>query len=209
LRIDAHHSCSPQYTLAYLSTILKRNRFEGSLFVGAPQPTPDYVLGIVAPIRHASPHPKLRGVRIASLDDLPKAASFGLPIDLAGLLPEVPAIAAQHPGIPLVIDHLGHPPTATWARDIEAAAQCPNVYCKLTGLSQFEQPRPHVHLALAIFGPNRLMFGSDWPRGLPEHAWKASLALFTQSIGAQPIEVREELLGGTAARVYGLGAGLH
>jgi L-fuconolactonase len=204
LRIDAHHSCSPQYTLAYLSSILKRNRFEGSLFVGAPQPTPGYVSGIIAPIRYASADPKLRGVQIESLDDLARATSFGLPIDLLGLLPEVPAIAAQHPAVPLVIDHLGHPPTGTWARDIEAAAQFPNVSCKLTGLSQFEQPRPHVQLALALFGPSRLMFGSDGPSGLPEHAWKASLALFTQSIGAQPIEVREELLGGTAARVYGL-----
>ena len=57
---------------------------------------------------------------------------------------------------------------------------------------------------LALFGPDRLMFGSDWPNGLPEHAWKAQLALFTQSIGAQTIEVREQLLGGTAARVYGV-----
>jgi predicted TIM-barrel fold metal-dependent hydrolase len=204
LRIDAHHSCSQQYTLAYLSTILKRNRFEGSLFVGAPQPTPDYVLGIIAPIRQASPEPKLRGVQIASLDDLPQAAGLGLAIDLVGLLPEVPRIAAAYPNQPLVIDHLGHPPTSTWARDIETAANFPNVYCKLTGLAQFDDPRPHVQLALSLFGPGRLMFGSDWPTGLPDRTWKASLALFTQSIGAQPIEVREELLGGTATRVYGV-----
>jgi hypothetical protein len=140
---------------------------------------------------HAS---SLRG-----LDDLPQAASFGVPIDLMGLLAEVPSIAAEHPGVPLVIDHLGHPAGGSWARDLEAAAACPNVYCKLTGLSLFVQPRPYVQLALALFGPGRLMFGSDWPRGLPEHSWKASLALFTQSIGAQPIDVREELLGGTAA----------
>jgi predicted TIM-barrel fold metal-dependent hydrolase len=48
------------------------------------------------------------------------------------------------------------------------------------------------------------MFGSDWPNGLPAYTWKASLAVFTQSIGSQPIEVREQLLGGTAARVYGV-----
>ena len=48
------------------------------------------------------------------------------------------------------------------------------------------------------------MFGSDWPNSLPEHAWKANLAAFTQAIGAQSIEVREELLGGTAARFYGI-----
>ena len=48
------------------------------------------------------------------------------------------------------------------------------------------------------------MFGSDWPASLPDHTWKENLALFTQSIGAQTIEVREQLLGGTAARFYAI-----
>jgi predicted TIM-barrel fold metal-dependent hydrolase len=48
------------------------------------------------------------------------------------------------------------------------------------------------------------MFGSDWPSSLPECSWKENLAAFTQAIGAQAIEVREELLGGTAARFYRL-----
>jgi predicted TIM-barrel fold metal-dependent hydrolase len=200
LRIDSQHSCSSQYTLAYLETILKRNRFERSIFVGAPQEVPEYVAGIIAPIEHAAPHRKLRGIRIASVEDLPAALAFGLPIDLAGLLPQVPAIAAAQPGVPVVIEHLGHPD----AEGLEAAAGFPNVYCKLSGLRLLDDPRGRVRLALGLFGPTRLMFGSDWPNGLPDHTWKAALALFTQSIGAQTIEVREELLGGTAARVYGL-----
>ena len=61
-----------------------------------------------------------------------------------------------------------------------------------------------VRRALALFGPSRLMFGSDWPSSLPDHTWKESFAAFTQALGAQPIEVREELLGGTAARFYAL-----
>jgi L-fuconolactonase len=69
---------------------------------------------------------------------------------------------------------------------------------------RFAEPRSYVRHALALFGPRRLMFGSDWPNALPEHSWKENLARFTQSIGAQSIEVREELLGGTAARFYAL-----
>ena len=57
-----------------------------------------------------------------------------------------------------------------------------------------------------IFGEDKLVFGSDWPNGLPQHTWKSALAVFTQAIGAQPIDVREQLLGGTAARVYRLAA---
>jgi L-fuconolactonase len=48
------------------------------------------------------------------------------------------------------------------------------------------------------------MYGSDWPSYLPVGTWKEALAAFTQAIGAQPIEVRDELLGGTAIRFYRL-----
>jgi L-fuconolactonase len=201
LRIDSHHSGNEQYTLAYLETILKRNRFERSIYVGPPREVPDHVAGIIAPVDSAAPHPKLRGIQIASAADFATAAAFGLPIDLLGLLPQVPQLAQAHPETTLVVDHLGHPGPVD---ALEAAARFPNVYCKLSGLRRFDDPRPRVRLALALFGPGRLMFGSDWPEGLPDHTWKAALALFTQSIGAQTIEVREELLGGTAARVYGL-----
>jgi L-fuconolactonase len=51
------------------------------------------------------------------------------------------------------------------------------------------------------------MYGSDWPSYLPEGTWKEALAAFTQAIGAQTIETREQLLGGTAARFYRLAVG--
>lgn len=87
---------------------------------------------------------------------------------------------------------------------MEAAARFPQICCKLSGLAMFRSPREYVQHALRLFGPRRLMFGSDWPHGLPQLTWKAGLALFTQSIGAQSLETREELLGGTAARFYGI-----
>jgi len=205
LRIDAHHSFSGRYPLEYLDSILKRNRFEGSILVSPPVPTPDFVKAIVVPSPELLGHPKVRGV----CHDF---ASGEIPGWLAGIerldvlhgLPLIPEIAQRHPRLPMVIDHLGAPPSATWAHDLEQAAQFPQVYCKLSGLLAFGEPRPYVRHALALFGPQRLMFGSDWPNSLPEHAWKASLAAFTQAIGAQAIEVREELLGGTAARFYGI-----
>ena len=204
MRIDAHHSCTSQYSLAYLESILKRNRFETSIFVGPPQPTPDYVAGIIAPIATFRPDPKVCGVQVSHINDMPHAAAQGLPIDLLHLLPEVTAIATTYPDRTLIVDHLGYPATDTWSRDIERAAEFPNVYCKLSGLTSFSEPRPYVQRAISLFGPSRLMFGSDWPNGLPHYTWKMSLAVFTQAIGAQPINVREQLLGATAAMVYGI-----
>ena len=206
MRIDAHHSHTDQYSLAYLASILKRSRFDKSLLVGSPQPTPEYVAGIIVPIDSFSIDPRIRAVQVRELSEVARAAALGLPVDLLKLLPHVAEIARQHPGVTLIIDHLGHPPSETWERDLERAAACPNVYCKLSGLTMFDDPRPYVHRALSLFGPARLMFGSDWPNGLPQHTWKSALAVFTQAIGAQPIEVREQLLGGTAARVYHLAA---
>jgi predicted TIM-barrel fold metal-dependent hydrolase len=210
LRIDAHHSHTDQYSLAYLESILKRNRFEKSMLVGSPQPTPDYVAGIIAPIDSfpiERPNDRrIRALQVRALPDVSRAATLGLPVDLLNMLPHVSEIARQYQGVTLIVDHLGHPPTDTWARDIELAAACPNVFCKLSGLTMFGEPRPYVQRALSLFGAGRLMFGSDWPNGLPRYTWKAALAVFTQAIGPQPIEVREQLLGGTAARVYRLAA---
>jgi predicted TIM-barrel fold metal-dependent hydrolase len=203
LRIDAHHSYSAEYPLLHLGTILKRNRFDKSLLVASVQPTPDFVAGIIVPVNQFTPDPRIRGVQVAQLGDLDRVPP-DLPIDLLGLLPDVPAIALLFPDRALIVDHVGFPPADSWDRDLEAAARLPNVFCKLSGLTRFGEPRPYVQRALGLFGPARLMFGSDWPNGLPEYTWKSNLAVFTQSIGAQPIEVREQLLGGTAARCYRL-----
>ncbi len=203
MRIDAHHSCSRQYPLAYLETILKRNRFERSILVGPPQDVPGFVGGIIAPVEAFRDDAKICGVQAVRMEDV-EAAPADLPLDVLGLLPHVPEIAARRPERAIVIDHLGWPAGESWVSDLERAAQFPNVYCKLSGLTLFGEARPYVRRALALFGPARLMFGSDWPNSLPEYTWKTNLAAFTQAIGAQPIEVREELLGGTAARVYRL-----
>jgi L-fuconolactonase len=216
LRIDAHHSFSEQYTLAYLESILKRNRFDGSILVGPLADTPDFVRGIIVPAAEwrddFTRHPKFRGIVVQGRLSVPDALHFPwselearrIPVDIAGDLSAIPGLAARYPNLPICIDHLGAPAADDWPRLLEAAAQFPLVCCKLSGLAMFPDPRPYVQHALRLFGPGRLMFGSDWPNGLPTHTWKASLAMFTQAIGAQSIETREELLGGTAARFYGI-----
>ena len=50
---------------------------------------------------------------------------------------------------------------------------------------------------------------SEWPVRLPDVTWKESLAAFTQSTGANPIEVREQLLGGATAEFYAISPPAH
>lgn len=219
MRIDSHHSFSERYTLAYLESILKRNRFEGGILVGAGcWPDGEFVKGIVvcgdrfsaAQLDECQTHPKFRGVCCAVRAGEPpeflgELERRGIPLDLPGELAAASEIARRFPALRIAIDHLGAPFGVDWAGMLEEAATHPNVFCKLSGLARMGPPaKARVRHAMTVFGPDRLMFGSDWPNSLPEHSWKENLAVFTQAIGAQPIEIREELLGGTAARFYSL-----
>lgn len=109
---------------------------------------------------------------------------------LAHQIPDVTALAAAVRDLRIVLDHLGKPaigtadaplpPSADWLRDIAALAQHPQVYCKLSGLPAETggvwtdaQVAPFLDAALEAFGPERLMWGSDWPvsiikAGVPE-----------------------------------------
>jgi L-fuconolactonase len=143
-----------------------------------------------------------------------------LPYDLL-LRPQhlklVARIAERVPKLRMVIDHIAKPPIAAqrldrWAEDIADAAQVPQVYCKLSGMITEADPRgwkaehlrPYVAHVLEHFGPDRLMFGSDWPVCTLAGTWKEVLAAFTQAAGPQTIEARDRLLGATAARFYRL-----
>ena len=185
MRIDSHHSFSERYPLDYLGSILKRNRFEKSILVGPPQPTPDYVAGIIAPIdSFSTPDPSIRGVQVRELPRRPESGASRPPDRPPEPAPAGPDIARAVPDRPLIVDHLGFPPPATWQRDIERRRRIPE------RLLQAERPddvqrAPPVRPARALsLRPRRLMFGSDWPNGLPQYTWKTALAVFTQAIGA-------------------------
>ena len=158
-------------------------------------------------------------VRPDVIRGLQEVARHGLPYDLLlrpQHLPLVPELAAQVPDLVLVLDHIGKPDTTNhqwddWATSIEQLAVLPQLNVKLSGLISeagrdwtAEQLRPYVQHVLSCFGPERCMFGSDWPVCLQAGTWKESLAAFTQAIGAQSMETREHLLGATARRVYRL-----
>jgi len=164
-------------------------------------------------------HPKFRGVRWSGSDecDFGELERRGLTLDLAPDLDMAARIADRYPGLRIAVDDLGRLSLVQtsfeeWARRLEKAAQAPNINGKLSGLitdapnqwtaAQFQ---PYARHALRTLGPERLMYGSDWPSYLPVGTWKEALAAFTQAIGAQPMEVREQLLGGTAMRFYGEG----
>jgi len=106
-------------------------------------------------------------------------AEFGFTFDLCLRHEQLPAateLARRVPEVTFVIDHLGKPDVRNqtlepWANDLKAFAALPNAVAKVSGLTteadwrnwQPAELTPYLRHALASFGPNRLMFGSDWP----------------------------------------------
>lgn len=226
MRLDSQVCFSPAHPPEHLEAILARNRFDGAILIVDGPTLPDtgpHIAGILVRPDHLVDDARVRGVcaPIESVNAtlVEELVNRRLPLDVEMRPADFPALlrfAEGTPGLRIAIDHLARPsfqqgPTEDWLRGMESAARLPNVFCKISGLlTEVALPwsaaplRPFAQHALAVFGSSRLMFGSEWPVRLPDVTWKESLAACTQSIGAQTMEVREQLLGGTAAAFYGL-----
>ncbi|MFE7120732.1 amidohydrolase family protein [Streptomyces sp. NPDC057654] len=152
---------------------------------------------------------------------LAAVAAAGLAYDLVVLdhqLPAARAAAAALPQLTFVLDHLGKPPIATgtlrpWADAVRALAEQPNTVCKLSGMVTeadwaawtVDGLRPYADTVLDAFGPDRLMFGSDWPVCRLAASYGEVLAAARElTDGLGPAE-RAAVFAGTAVRTYGLG----
>ncbi len=142
-------------------------------------------------------------------------------------LPTVAQFCARHEGHWLVLDHLGKPALHDWRREtaarwtegLRALAAMPHVVCKLSGLVTETrwQAGAGVHAvdrqlirdrfdqALEAFGPQRLMYGSDWPVCQLAAPYETVYQL-AQDWAASRLSAPEQqaFWGGNAVRVYGL-----
>ena len=134
---------------------------------------------------------------------------------LPGQLPVACELAKACENTKLILNHCGVPDIAgngldPWRQDIKAIAQIPNVICKLSGLmaycapgtSSLETIEPYVDHVLNCFGPNRMVWGSDWPvvnlaKGLPE--W---IAVTRKILGKLSADEASSIAYGTAQIVY-------
>jgi L-fuconolactonase len=132
-------------------------------------------------------------------------------------LPSAYETAKRHPAVRFVVDHLAKPPlrggeTARWAEGLESLAGSPNVTCKLSGLVTEADPSTwrtdglveYHRRAIEWFGPERCMFGSDWPVCLLAAEYADVLELLMRALDDLDAAERAEVLGGTAARIYRL-----
>jgi L-fuconolactonase len=173
-------------------------------------------------IRHQAqdePDPDWLG-RPEVLRGLRAVGAAGLAYDLLVLVPQLEVardVVARLPEVRFVLDHLAKPRIAAgdwepWAARLAALARLPNVTAKLSGLvtearwEEWDARRisPYARHALDVFGPDRLMYGSDWPVCTLAASYGEVFALARELIEELTEAERAAILGTTAARVYRL-----
>jgi L-fuconolactonase len=122
-----------------------------------------------------------------------------------------------HPDQPFVLDHCAKPvirkdEREPWGRYMRELARRPNLVCKISGLAteadwQHWTPaalEPYWQVVLEAFGPDRLLFATDWPVALlatSYQRWVDTVAEWTAPLSASE---RDAIWGGNAVRVYSL-----
>jgi L-fuconolactonase len=132
-----------------------------------------------------------------------------------GQLPLVTETVAAVPGVRWVLDHAGKPPISSgeldgWRADLAALAAHSSVAVKLSGLVTEadwdgwtpEDLAPVIEHTVAVFGPERVMAGSDWPVCLLAADYPAVQQTLTPLLASLDEAGRAAVLGGTAHAWY-------
>lgn len=151
--------------------------------------------GFAKHVKRFAANPLFRGIRVQSkliaellkadnVGDLALLAEHDLALDVNGG-PDSPAIvaelAARLPSLRIIQNHIGNvavtadAPPAEWVAAIQAAAQHPNVFCKISALVEGASRggnsapedlafyRPYIDVVWNAFGDDRVIYGSNWP----------------------------------------------
>lgn len=127
------------------------------------------------------------------------------------------ACVAENPNQKFVLDHMAKPSIRTgeydeWAAFIEKLAAYPNVWCKISGLMteadwkawKIEDFTRYIHHAIACFGKDRIMFGSDWPVCLLAGSYEDGIHIVKSLTMDFSTAEKEALWGGNAVEFYNI-----
>ncbi len=190
--------------------------------------------GVEEQLVQFSGHPKLVGVRHVIHDEpddnfilrkdflngITYLKKFGLTYDILIFprhLPNTIQFVSQFPEQLFVLDHIAKPlikdkKLSPWKEDIEKLVRFKNVYCKLSGMVteanvkywKQEDLIPYLDIIFAVFGPDRLMIGSDWPVCRVAGLYKQVMEVVLDYIETYPDEDKNKILGENAFNVYQL-----
>jgi L-fuconolactonase len=159
----------------------------------------------------------VRGDVMAGLGEV---AARGLTFDLlvhTRHLEHVVALAQRCPDLRMVVDHMAKPPVRggeveAWRASIDRVARMPTIWCKLSGLVTeanlsswtVDDLQPFVEHALDAFGPERMLFGSDYPVCLRAAGYARVLRAFRTLLADLGAGDRERIFSVNAVEFYNL-----
>ncbi|MCG7381746.1 amidohydrolase family protein [Paenibacillus sp. ACRRY] len=176
-------------------------------------------------------HPKFKGIRIMIqdmpdptiilepnfVDALREYAAEGFPIDLLLKHEQMQCalkLIQQIPTLRGVIDHLAKPPIhegtqEPWARYLAEMSEYPGIYCKLSGMVteagqvwRRENFVPYVRKVVELFGPERVLFGSDWPVCLLAAEYDQVMLILLDALPEQWGDIERQRLFGLNAKEF-------
>ncbi|WP_162342002.1 amidohydrolase family protein [Cyclobacterium salsum] len=131
-------------------------------------------------------------------------------------LPDALALVKRYPDQTFVVDHLANPDIAkgdwkTWARALAPFASMDQVYCKVSGMLtkagagwELSDLQPYFDTVMEVFGPDRVVFGGDWPVVLRAGTYSDWMAAFYSLSQHLSPEEKEKLYYRNAEKVYDL-----
>lgn len=132
-------------------------------------------------------------------------------------LPQAIRFVDEHPEQAFVLDHIAKPRIREgvlepWRTQIRELARREHVACKLSGVVteadwkdwSLESLRPYLDTVMEVFGPQRIMVGSDWPVCLVACGYAQWFGLLEQYLGGFSQTEQDSMFGGNAGRIYGL-----
>ena len=151
------------------------------------------------------------------IDGLALLEKYGLSWDLRvpwWHLEEAAVVTKLYPRLPIVVNHTGclwdrtAEALASWRRGMQALADRPNVWCKISGLLVTGRPwtlednGPIIREAISIFGIDRCMFASNVPPDTLKGSWDYLYTCFRTSVADLPLADQQKLFADNAMRFY-------
>jgi L-fuconolactonase len=185
-------------------------------------------------LQRLAAQPKLKGIRHVLQDEpddfymlrndfnagITQLRRFNLVYDVLIFerhLPQTIQFVDRHPGQVFVIDHIAKPRIrqgvlSPWRENLKELARRSHCFCKLSGVLteadwqnwRPEGIHPYLDAVLDAFGPNRCLFGSDWPVLLLADSYAGWVATVKNFVSRLSSTEQARVLGGTAAEVYRL-----
>jgi L-fuconolactonase len=192
-----------------------------------------------ATLERLTTHPKLRAIRHVLHDEaderyilredfnrgVAELKSFDLAYDILIFerhLPQTIEFVDRHPNQIFIVDHLAKPRVrdgvlSPWRENMRELARRPHVYCKISGLTTEAdhsswsemQLAPYMDWILSLFGPERAMFGSDWPVCLLAVGYREWIEIVARFIGRLSEGEQQRIWSATAREAYKLRGNPH